>query len=428
MSKSSLNNIGIFGLGYVGLTTAACLLSRGYHVTGFDVSEEKLAKLGSGQIPITEPGVSEILKSALSLGTFRFEREPTARTLPGVNIVCVGTPSLPDGSGDLQSLWNVLKTLDNLAAGNATPFEIVIRSTMPPGTMQTIMRDFPSLSESDRICVYPEFLREGTAMADFFEPPQTILGVPADQAPPPNLLGMLKGFGFEVKVVAAGVAEMVKASSNAFHALKVTFANEIARIACARGIDGVQVMKLLVQDKKLNISSAYLMPGTPYGGSCLPKDTRMLDAQGRILGLGTELFAACEKSNRAHVDFVASKLLRMSPRRVAILGLAFKNDTDDLRESPSLTLLEVLALRPGIEIWIHDASAKPEQLLGINRRVFQLQGYNPNLHFSNDLHAVLQDVDAIVVMQKTKDYRVALEKTHVPVFDWANWQMPVTTD
>jgi GDP-mannose 6-dehydrogenase len=420
--------IGIFGLGYVGLTTAACLISKGYRVRGYDISQEKLDLLADGKIPITEPGVSDILQPRLASKEFECAKEPDHSDPDDICLVCVGTPSLPDGSSDLLALRNVFGTLEDLCSRSpaALSMEVVVRSTLPPGTLGQMASEYAGLFSSSTVCIYPEFLREGTAMADFFDPPQTIVGLTREDRRPAKLLQLLDAFGFSAQLVPSGVAEMVKAASNAFHALKVTFANEIGRIAEAHGVDGTKVMQLLINDTKLNVSSAYLKPGTPYGGSCLPKDTRMLDAQGRQLGLGTELFAACEKSNQAHIDYVASRILRLQPRRVAVLGLAFKEKTDDLRESPSLALVEILARR-GMAVSVHDSVADPDRFIGINRRFFEIHGNNPNLLFTSDLATATKNADLIVVMQRSDLYSGAIAASNVPVIDWVGWTFTLPT-
>jgi GDP-mannose 6-dehydrogenase len=423
MKPALAPSIGIFGLGYVGLTTAACLISKGYRVRGYDISQEKLDLLADGQVPITEPGVSDVLQPRLASKEFVCAKEPDPSDSDDICLVCVGTPSLPDGSSDLQALRSVFTSLERLCSMSAAPstMEVVVRSTLPPGTLKQMASDYPGLFTTSTVCIYPEFLREGCAMNDFFDPPQTIVGLTDEGREPVKLLQLLHAFGFAPQMVPSGVAEMVKAASNAFHALKVTFANEIGRIAEAHAVDGTRVMQLLINDTKLNVSPAYLRPGTPYGGSCLPKDTRMLDAQGRHLGLGTELFAACERSNQAHIDYIASRILRIQPKRIAVLGLAFKENTDDLRESPSLALVDILASRRGIEVRVHDSVAAPHRLIGLNRRFFEIHGHNPNLLFTSDLAAAMENADVIVVMQRSDLYPQAIAASTVPVIDWAGW-------
>lgn len=419
--------IGIFGLGYVGLTTAACLIQRGYQVVGYDVSSEKISLLASGQIPITEPGVGEILTDGMASGSFSFRTIPAPGEQPPLSFVCVGTPVLPDGTCNLRAIHSVLGQIEHNLNGQPAPTmraEVIIRSTLPPGTLRTLGARYPDLLEKATVCVFPEFLREGTAIIDFFHPPQTLVGTLPGQPSPTQLAEILQKLDFPTDYVESGVAEMLKAACNAFHSVKVSFANEIGRLARELKIDGQEVMQLLIRDTKLNVSPAYLLPGPPYGGSCLPKDTRMLAALGAQNRLGTSLFAACETTNKAHMEYLASRILERGPSRVAILGLAFKGGTDDLRESPSLTLIELLMLQPGLQVRTHDFAARPEQLLGLNRRIFDTHGQNPHLRFSNHLDETLRDADLIVIMQRQPAYAELAQFSPIPVLDFANWTWP----
>ena len=422
--RKDIGKMGIFGLGYVGLTTAACLIQKGHSVVGYEVSVQKLRLLRDSQIPITEPGVAETLGQAINSGIFEFEEQPKPGTLPCISFICVGTPSLPDGTSDLTALHAVLLQLEGCLQVNPQPVskpEIVIRSTLPPGTMEILAQRYTTLFKNALVCVYPEFLREGCAIHDFFHPPQTLLGIVPGYSEPPLLLKLLHDFSFQVDCVQAGVAEMVKAASNVFHSIKVTFANEVGRLAQANHIDGTTVMKLLIRDTKLNISPTYLLPGAPYGGSCLPKETRMMARLGQKMGLGTDLFSACESSNKAHLDYIASQILQLKPRCVAVLGLAFKADTDDLRESPSLSLIELLIRHHQLNVRAHDHLARPDQLVGMNKRVFESQGLNPHFFFSSNLTETLQGTDLVVIMQKQPEYQEILSRLNKPCVDCSSW-------
>jgi GDP-mannose 6-dehydrogenase len=375
-------------------------------VLGVEASEDKVDALLNGVCPINEPGVPETLRESLESGLLRVSTSLQADGLPPIILICVGTPNLPDGACDLRAVHRVLASLDELAAdlpAGGTMVDVVLRSTVPPGTIRAMRDGFPRLAAHARLCIYPEFLREGSAMRDFMEPPQTIVGLCSDDQRPEGLLSLLARLGFAPKLVKAEVAELVKSASNAFHAIKVAFANEIGRLSAATGSDGTEVMRLLTQDTVLNISARYLMPGVPFGGSCLPKDTRMLAALGRSKSVDVSLLEACGCSNQGHVRYIVDELLRSNPRCVAVLGIAFKEGTDDLRESAGVTLIREL-LAKGVRVQAHDFAVCPDRLFGVNKREWDGLFDGRGAVFCATTDRVVEGADAIVRMHANPGY------------------------
>ena len=369
-------NITLFGLGYVGSVTAACLASRGHHVVGVDTDPAKLQALSEGRPPVIEPNLDALVAAAVdsgglhAVGTVR-----EGLTSADLSFVCVGTPSTITGDTDLAQVSRVVTEIGAALADSDRPHTVVIRSTVPPGTVEDIV--VPILESASgrtvgpdlQVAMCPEFLREGTGVADFFSPPFLVIGGPAAATRPVREL-----FGFldcTVHLVSIRTAESIKYACNAFHALKVAFTNELSRLYRARGVDARQVMDVFVEDQELNISPAYLRPGFAFGGSCLPKDLRSLLYLARMNSVDLPVLQGALASNDTLIRDVADRVLRQvdgvggTDRRVALLGLSFKNNTDDLRESPHVALAEIL-LGKGVDVRIHDPVVNPAQLRGAN--------------------------------------------------------------
>ncbi len=415
--------IGVFGLGYVGLTTSACLLQRSFEVIGYEVSEEKFRSLRQGNCPLSEPGVREAIVRGLSDGGLVVARGVDRETIPDIVLICVGTPNQGDGQTDLTAVRNVLKSLQAIATecGDSFACEVVIRSTVPPGTLSTLAREFERLFQQVAVVFYPEFLREGSAMKDFFQPPQTVIGALADSPPPRNLPLMLTALGLDYEIVDSVVAEALKFGCNAFHAVKVSFANEVGRLVARLGGDGTEVMRLLTKDTDLNISAKYLLPGAPYGGSCLPKDTRAFAALARSAELELPLIGNCETSNREHVDFIVEQVMNHAPEKIVVLGIAFKRDTDDVRESPSLSIIQALAERSVKQIWIHDFLVQPEQVMGVNKRELDRLLALDGVTFSNDLNSICEAADLTILMHSDRRYQNLPASAKSTVIDVSRW-------
>jgi len=366
--------IAIYGLGYVGLTGAICLASDGHDILGVDVSEEKVRRIAAGSSPIKEPGLDKMLAEALANGRLRCTTDPIEPIRScDIAIVCVGTPSAPDGAHNMRDIAEVTRQIANAvnSVGRTDRLTVVYRSTIRPGTIDgLILPIFNSAlgSATDLIeLVYnPEFLREATAVQDFFNPPKVVVGT-HDGLPSARVEEMNKTLKAPTFTVGFREAEFTKFVDNSFHALKVAYANEIGRLCVSLGIDAKVVHKIFVSDTKLNISPYYLRPGGPFGGSCLPKDVRALQHISNDVGANTHVIDALMRSNEAHKHFLFTRAVNgLKPgATILMLGLAFKSDTDDLRESPNIDLARKL-IQAGYAVSIYDPSLKPQHLIGQN--------------------------------------------------------------
>ena len=367
--------IAILGLGYVGTTTAACLARDGHHVLGVDINAEKVAAIGAGRSPVVEPMVEELLGQGVAEGRVR-----SAASLQGeldrtdMVIICVGTPSRADGKLDLSHLLESTRQLGQAVRARRAerPLLMVFRSTMPPGTMSRLV--LPTLERAAgtapgrlyEVAFNPEFLRESTAVKDYFNPPKIVIGE-REKGVTGRLLGIYDGIEAPLFEVPLMVAEMGKFVDNSWHAVKVAFANEIGRVATARGIDRQAVAEIFLADTKLNVSAYYLRPGGPYGGSCLPKDLAGTLALGRAAGLDLPVLAGARASNRRHLAWLAAAVQAHAPPPgpILLVGLSFKAGTDDLRGSPLLALARRLVAQ-GYELAVHDPDVAPARLVGAN--------------------------------------------------------------
>ena len=364
----------VFGLGYVGTVTAACLAANGHEVWGVDPQEAKVDAVVSGRSPVVEPGLDDLVEEGVRRGSLQATTDSAAAIRDAdVSLISVGTPSRPSGSTDLSY---VLRAVDDVAQallareGPNPPFHtVVIRSTVPPGTIDDAV--IPALETAlgcaagtgFGVAMCPEFLREGSGIADFFDPPFTVVGT--NDARVAEAVGHLLDFlACPMRVVPVRTAEGLKYACNAFHAMKVSFANELARLYRPLNVDSRDVMRLFCEDKRLNIAPSYLRPGFAFGGSCLPKDLRSLLYLGRMNSVDMPLLSGTLLSNDLTVQEVAQRAM-VGGRRVALLGLSFKMETDDLRESPSVELAETL-LGKGFDVRIFDPVIKPSRLLGTN--------------------------------------------------------------
>ncbi|HEY0456905.1 MAG TPA: nucleotide sugar dehydrogenase, partial [Verrucomicrobiae bacterium] len=344
--------VSIFGLGYVGCVTAACLSKDGHHVVGVDVLASKVERLGSGRPTVIETGIDEMISEGHREGRITATtngREAVLST--DASIVCVGTPTGPDGSLDLTALRATIELIGRAMKDKMERHVVIMRSTVPAGTAESVV--FPllhpgsppsTLYQNSDLVVVPEFLREGTAIADYYEPPFTVVGSASGQ-PDENqevVEALFGGVTGHIEWIPFREAEMLKAVCNAFHALKVAFANEVGALCSALSIDGQSLMGQFVKDQKLNISPAYMRPGLPFGGSCLPKDLRMLVQVSSRAGVDLPLFRATLSSNEAHLKRAIEAVPKNGEKKIGLNGLAFKSGTDDLRESPIVLIAEHL--------------------------------------------------------------------------------------
>jgi GDP-mannose 6-dehydrogenase len=364
--------ISVFGIGYVGIVSCGCLAELGHEVIGVDVSREKVAALAAGRSPIVEDAIDGLIGDAVRQGRLTATEEVAEAVLTTeVSFISVGTPSEPDGSVALGYVDTVVAAIGAAIRDKNGSHTVVMRSTVPPGTGQSRM--IPLLERTsgrrlgDRLHYYsnPEFLREGSSVRDFRAPPFTLIG-----APPGDDAAMLReiygAIDAPVHVAAINVAESVKHISNVFHAVKLTFANEAGAILSAHGVDAREALRLLCEDRVLNISPAYLRPGFAFGGSCLPKDVRSFLSLANQKNLAAPMLSHLLPANQAIIDRAFAAVARHGRQPVALFGLAFKSGTDDLRESPFVLLAERL-LGKGYDLRIYDRSVQVATLMGSNR-------------------------------------------------------------
>jgi GDP-mannose 6-dehydrogenase len=366
--------VAVFGLGYVGTVTAGCLAANGNDVWGVDVDQAKVAMVTSGRSPVVEPGLSELVGAMVRAGRLHATTSvTTAVEGADVSLLCVGTPSTPHGG---TNLTHVVHAVEDLAASLVVTkpptsgfHAVVMRSTVPPGTVEGLGEKLRlTLAGSGvgvGVAMCPEFLREGSGIADFYSPPYVVIG--SSDAEAIDLIRRLFGFlDCPTRVVDVRTAEAVKYASNAFHATKISFANEMGRLLRCLGVDSRRVMELFCEDVQLNISPRYLRPGFAFGGSCLPKDLQSLLHLARMKSIALPLLSGALVTNAMSVAEVVDRVVSGEGRTVALLGLSFKADSDDLRESPYVELAETL-LGKGYEIRIYDPIINPSTLIGANR-------------------------------------------------------------
>lgn len=362
----------IFGLGYVGAVSAACLASDGHHVIGVDPNQTKVDLINAGQTPIIEAGIGDMISAEVSSGRLRATTQvDEAIQSSDISLICVGTPSQLNGNIDLSYVRRVCEQIGEALRGNEKYHVVAARSTMLPGSMRGVV--IPTLEASSGkvagadfgVCINPEFLREGTAVWDYYHPPKTVIGETDSRAG--ELLATLYGeLDSPLIRTQIEVAEMVKCTDNNWHAIKVAFANEIGSICKATGIDGREVMEIFCQDTKLNLSPYYLKPGFAFGGSCLPKDVRSLTYKAREMDLDVPLLNAILPSNQRQVARAIAMITSKGKRKVGVLGFAFKAGTDDLRESPVVDVIEHL-LGKGYDLRLYDDNVNMAALTGANR-------------------------------------------------------------
>jgi GDP-mannose 6-dehydrogenase len=367
--------VSVFGLGYVGCVTAACLARAGHRVIGVDINPGKVAMVNSGTSPLVEPGLGELLAEVTAAGRLRSStavEEAVAES--ELALICVGTPSRDNGQLDVEAVRRVAERVGHCLRCQPKTYTVVLRSTVLPGTTESML--VPALRGSDAphlqnltVAVNPEFLREGSALQDFAQPPLTLVGADA-----PHAVSLLRELyaGVDAPFVETSIrsAEMAKYVSNAFHALKIAFANEIGDVCETLGADVNEVMRVFLMDRKLNVSEAYLRPGFAFGGSCLPKDLRALTYAARSADLAVPLLSQILPSNDRQIQQGVGRVLATRRRRVGVLGLAFKPGTDDLRESPMVLLVETL-IGKGCDVRILDRGVSIARLGGANRRYIE---------------------------------------------------------
>ncbi len=395
-------NISIFGLGYVGAVSLACLARDGHRVVGVDIEPAKLALIREGRTPVVEEGMVELVGEVARSGRVTVTAD-VARAIAEseISLVCVGTPSAPNGSQDQGAMLRLAADVGRALRDKKEAHVVVFRSTLVPGTVEDVLRPIVERESGKRdgvdfhLCFQPEFLREGSSIRDYDKPPFTIVG--ANHDGPVEVLRRLFGH-LPCEFIATSVrsAEMVKYCCNNFHALKITFANETARLCEALGVDAFEVMSLVCKDRQLNISPAYLKPGFAFGGSCLPKDLRATMYLAKTRDVEMPMHAGILPSNRDHLQHAIDKILASGKRRIGLVGLSFKTGTDDLRESP-LVILAEHCIGKGLSVLVYDPEVHLSNLLGANRRFIEERVPHLGQLLKSELVDVIAGSDLIVV-------------------------------
>jgi GDP-mannose 6-dehydrogenase len=403
--------VSVFGLGYVGCVSAACFARDGHTVIGVDANPAKVEMINAGTATIVESGIGELVRAMVAAGRLRATVDAQdAVERSSVSLLCVGTPSRPNGSIDLTYVERVCTQIGEVLRSKPSRHTVVLRSTVLPGTIDTVV--IPALEAASGkvagrdfgVCMNPEFLREGTSIQDFDDPPFTLIGtndcVAADVVR--SLYTHIDGAG--VHVTAPRVAEMVKYACNSFHGLKVAFANELGNVCKALDVDSHEVMRLFCEDTKLNISAKYLRPGFAFGGSCLPKDLRAITYRAKQLDVETPLLAAILESNRKQVAKAYDMVLASGSRSVGVLGMSFKAGTDDLRESPVVTLIEML-IGKGLNLAIYDRDVSRARLIGSNREYIEREIPHIWSLMRGSVQEVLEHAKVVIIGNNAPEFR-----------------------
>lgn len=404
------SSVSVFGLGYVGCVSAACFAREGHSVVGVDVATTKVDLINQGKATIVEQGIGELVAEMVAAGRLRATTDNgEAVAATAVSLICVGTPSRPNGGLDLAFVQRVAEQIGQALRLKAGFHTVVVRSTVLPGTLHEVVVPAMERASGKRhgtdfaVCSNPEFLREGTSIKDFYDPPFTLVG-----ADDPNraeaVLVLYAGIEAPVHVTGVRVAEMVKYACNCFHGLKIGFANEIGNVCKALGVDSHEVMRVFCEDRKLNISPAYLRPGYAFGGSCLPKDLRAVAQRAKELDLDTPILSATLTSNKRQVERAFNLIVAAGRKRIGVLGLAFKAGTDDLRESPMVTLIELL-LGKGYEIAIYDREVSQAQIIGANREYILREIPHIWELMRPELDPVIREAETIIIGNASGEFQ-----------------------
>jgi GDP-mannose 6-dehydrogenase len=406
-------NVSVFGLGYVGCVSAACLARDGHSVVGVDVSADKVAMINSGRSPIIEPGLEPLIRRLVHNRRLSATTDAEAAVRDAdLALVCVGTPDVGHGQPDLDGLSRVASSIGAACAGRTRPFTVVVRSTVPPGTNDVVRERVLAAAAADgavptlRFASNPEFMREGSSIRDFDHPPFVLIGSEHPEAAA-ALRELYAGVNAQVVESTIRTAEMIKYVCNAFHALKVCFANEIADLCDALGSDAQEVMRVFRLDRKLNISEAYLTPGFAFGGSCLPKDLRAMLCAGRVNAVDLPLLGSILPSNEKQIRRAVEIVLQMKRKRIGVVGLAFKPNTDDLRESPMVAVVETL-IGKGCDVRILDPNVVMARLHGANRQYIENEIPHIASLLCDGVDELVEHADVLVISSRSADAAQAL--------------------
>ena len=414
-----MTRVSVFGLGYVGSVSGACLAKMGHHVIGVDANPSKVALINRGLPPVIETGLSELLGSVTKSGAFSAtESWQEAIAATDVALVCVGTPSSANGSLSTDLVKRVSEQIGAAIATKNDHFVVAIRSTVLPGTVERVVipileaRSGKVAGRDFGVCMVPEFLREGTSVKDFFHPPKTVIGELNCRAGE-SVAGLFEGIEAPLIRTSIRVAESLKYADNAFHAIKVTFANEIGNICKAAGCDSHEVMKIFCLDTKLNLSPYYLKPGFAFGGSCLPKDLRALTYHARSMDVQTPLLDSILVSNKKQVERVTTLLQGYKGSSLGFLGLSFKHGTDDLRESPILEVIETM-IGKGFHIGIYDEFVSIARLVGANKEYIEKEIPHISSLMRSSAEELMREADVVVVSNAGEKFREILAQMSRP--------------
>lgn len=402
--------LSVFGIGYVGCVSAACFANEGHEVIGVDVNPTKVEIINLGNSPIIEPGLGELMQKAVD--SHRLKATTSAAEAVNnseVSLVCVGTPSNANGSLDLRYVTRVCAEIGAALRTKQERHVVVMRSTMLPGTIETVV--IPELEKASGkragtdfgVCINPEFLREGSSLRDFYAPPFTILGTD-DETTAAVVRALYKTIDAPLYVIALKTAEMVKYVCNSFHALKVSFANEVGNICKALEIDSHVVMEIFCQDTKLNLSPYYLKPGFAFGGSCLPKDLRAINYRAKELDVEVPVLAAILPSNRLQIERAVNLVAGTQKKRIGVLGFSFKAGTDDLRESPMVSLIETL-IGKGYQLSIYDPDVSLARLVGANKEYIEREIPHISQLMRPTIDEVIENSEVIIVGNNGEEFR-----------------------
>jgi GDP-mannose 6-dehydrogenase len=411
--------IAVLGLGYVGCVTAACFASLGHRVMGIDRDRHKVDNVLSGRAPFYEPGLQELVRDNVAGGRLSASTSADEIANAEVVMVCVGTPSEKNGNLGLSQLRRAMEEIAAQLSERSKPLIVAIRSTVFPGTCEEVV--LPALAGHKQVSVVsnPEFLREGSAVQDFMEPSLLVVGG-SEQATVQRVADLYAPLGVSAALVSLGTAEMIKYACNAFHAIKISFANEVGSLSERLGIDAQEVMSTLCQDVKLNISPTYLKPGFAFGGSCLPKDLRALIYRVRMLDLKLPLLESALPSNEQHLKRATDAVVDLAAQRIGVIGLAFKENTDDLRESPVVSLLEQL-IGKGREVRVFDPHIQLDSIYGSNRNFILESIPHISRLLAGNLEQVLSWADHLVLAQKQSGETMQrIQASGIPVMALVN--------
>jgi GDP-mannose 6-dehydrogenase len=401
--------ISVFGLGYVGAVSCACLAREGHTVIGVDVSQRKVDLINKGQPPIVERGLDELIGDGVRSGLIRATTDVREAVMQSdISLICVGTPSMINGNINLGYIYKVCEEIGMVMQEKDSYHSVVIRSTVSPGTLNNcsvIIQDASGkLKDSEfGIASNPEFLREGSAVDDFFNPPYTIIGTTSANTEK-QLREIYSTVNAPVFCIKPEESEMIKYANNNFHALKITFANEIGNICKVLGIDSHVVLDMVVRDTKLNLSPYYLMPGFAFGGSCLPKDVRGLNYTARSLDLKTPMLSSLLESNDYQINRAVEMVRATGKKKIGVLGFSFKAGTDDLRESPVVTLIEIL-LGKGFQLSLYDSNVILSNLTGRNKEYITSHLPHISRLLRTTIDEVVESSEVLIIGTREEEFR-----------------------